>query len=210
MDSSDLTTGISTDLGRREVTRKTGKERLKNGGADLGVDLQNFWQWSVSDLLSNVTRGRFAEFIVARALGISTDRVRDEWAPFDLKTPSGLKVEVKSAAFLQSWHQARLSSISFRTPATRSWDAATNVLSQEVKRQADVYVFAVLAHKNKATIDPLDVSQWHFYVVPTSALNDRKRSQHSITLGTIEREYPKLAFCDLAAAVTSAASGGDR
>jgi hypothetical protein len=220
MDSNDLTNALSTvdpgspvcmstDLGRHKVKRKTGTESLKNGDVPLGVTLQDFWQWSVSDLLSNATRGRVAEFIVARALGISTDGVRNEWAPFDLKTPTGLKIEVKSAAFVQSWHQVRLSSISFRTPATRSWDADTNLLSTEAKRQADVYVFAVLAHTDKATIDPLDVSHWKFYVIPTSALNARRRSQHSITLTTIEKEYRPVAFCDLAGAVERAALSGD-
>jgi hypothetical protein len=48
-----------------------------------------------------------------------------------------------------------------------------------------VYVFAVLTHKDKGTIDPLDVRQWEFYVLPSSALNDRKRSQHSITLKSL-------------------------
>lgn len=199
------TPALSMDLGRREVKRKNGAERLENAGADLGVNLQTFWQWSASDLLSNVTRGRFAEFIVARALSIPTDGVRDEWAAFDLTTSDGLKVEVKSAAFVQSWHQARLSSISFLTPATRAWDAATNVQSQEVKRQADVYVFALLAHTDKSTINPLEVAQWRFYVLPTSLLNGRTRSQHSITLRTLEKECgPGVSFSDLARAVKEA------
>src|SRR5713101_2075903 len=99
---------MSNALGQLKVTRKTGAERLHEGPIDLGVDLLDFWRWSVSDLVSNVTRGRFAEYLVARALGIATDGVRDEWAAFDLETLTGIKVEVKSAAFIQTWHQARL------------------------------------------------------------------------------------------------------
>jgi hypothetical protein len=101
---------MSNALGQLKVRRKTGAERLNEGPIDLGVDLLDFWRWSVSDLVSNVTRGRFAEHLVARALEIATDGVRDEWAAFDLVTPAGIKVEVKSAAFIQTWHQARLSS----------------------------------------------------------------------------------------------------
>jgi hypothetical protein len=160
---------MSTELGRREVARKSGTERLHNGGTDLGVDLRSFWQWSVSDLVSNVTRGRLAEYIVASALGAPTDGVRDEWAAFDLVTQAGVRVEVKSAAYIQSWHQVRLSSISFVTPMTRAWDAETGVQNLEAKRQADVYVFALLAHTDKATVDPLDVSQWRFYILPVGA-----------------------------------------
>ena len=121
-------------LGRLEVARKTGAERLHHEGADLGTDLLEFWQWSTSDLVSNATRGRLAEYLVARALGLGTSDVRDEWAAYDLQTPSGIKVEVKSASFLQSWHQSKPSAITFITPATRAWDPATNVQSRDIRR----------------------------------------------------------------------------
>ena len=79
-----------------------------------------------------------------------------------------VKIEVKSATFLQSCYQTRLSSISYLTPHTRAWDANTNVQSPDAKRQADVYVFALLDHKDKATIDPLNVDQWRFLRRPNS------------------------------------------
>jgi hypothetical protein len=123
--------GGSVDVSRAEieirqslthfpVTRKTGTERFHVDGQDLGFDLLSFWQWSASDLVSNATRGRVAEYIVARALGLALDDVRDEWGAYDLCTPSGIRVEVKSAAYIQSWHQARLSSIMFVVPKTRA------------------------------------------------------------------------------------------
>ncbi len=55
----------------------------------------------------------------------------------------------------------------------------------EPRRHADVYVFALLAHREQATLNPLDLSQWEFWAVPTKALDDRKRSQHSITLNSL-------------------------
>jgi hypothetical protein len=48
--------------------------------------------------VSNVTCGRLAEYLVAHALDIGTDDVRDEWAAFDPQTPSGIKVELTTAA----------------------------------------------------------------------------------------------------------------
>ncbi len=101
-------------LGLRKATLKTGKERVRSGDQHLDGDLLDFWEWSTSDILSNATRGVLAEHIVAQAVGINTkEEVRDEWANFDLQTPSGIKIEVKSAAFLQSWHQNSLSKITF-------------------------------------------------------------------------------------------------
>ena len=58
-----------------------------------------------------------------------------EWDPFDLKTQSGIKVEVKSAAYLQSLHQERLSSIRFGIGPTRRWDARTNRFETEQNRR---------------------------------------------------------------------------
>lgn len=165
---------------------KTGRERFRTDDQVLDFSLCDFWRWSMSDLVSNATRGRLAEFIVAKALSISTETVRDEWGAYDLETPEGIKVEVKSAAYIQSWHQSRFSAISFRTPKTLAWDSETNRQDKQAKRQADVYVFALLSHQEKPTINPLNIRQWQFFVVPTAVLNARTRSQHSITLRTLE------------------------
>jgi len=70
-----------------------------------------------------------------------------EWDSFDLTTPAGLKIEVKSAAYIQSWPQKKLSMIIFQIRKTRSWDEQTNIQSMESKRQADVYVFAFYLHE---------------------------------------------------------------
>jgi len=196
-------------LGQLTAMRKTGAERFREGGKELGFDVLSFWQWSMSDLVSNVSRGRLAEYIVARALGLASEGTRDEWAAFDLLTPSGVKVEVKSAAFVQSWPQRALSPVSFVVPKTRAWDAEANVQAREARRQADVYVFALFAHVDKATVDPLDLGQWRFYVLPTSVLDARKRSQHSITLRSLEGlAGPAVEYSCLRDAVERA-TGGD-
>lgn len=193
-------------LGRIPTTRKTGAEGFHAHGKELGFDLLSFWQWSTSDLISNVSRGRLAEYLVARALGLASDGLRDEWAAFDLLTPSGVKVEVKSAAYIQSWRQRALSPVSFLVPKTLAWDADTNVQAREAQRQADVYVFALLAHIDKATIDPLDLGQWRFYALPTSVLDARTRSQHSITQRSLETlAGPPVGYSRIKEAVESAA-----
>lgn len=168
--------------------RKSGTEPLADAGKPLGPDLSDFWGWSMSDLISNTTRGVLAEFIVATALGVPTTGVREPWAAWDLTLPGPelIRIEVKSAAYLQSWRQRRYSTISFGTPKTHGWDANTSVMDSVQSRQAHVYVFALLAHKDVDTLDPLDVGQWRFFVLPTSVLDDRTRSQHSITLPTLQ------------------------
>ena len=176
-----------SELGRIYASRKTGNEFFHSDEQSLDFNLFSFWIWSCSDLVSNATKGKLAEFIVAKALGSSTDGVRDEWGAYDLIMPNGIKIEVKSAAYVQGWHQDKLSNIIFQTPKTREYNPDTNKLAHESRRQADIYVFAILAHKDKKTIDPLNVNQWSFYVVPTKILDERTRSQHSITLPSLEK-----------------------
>jgi hypothetical protein len=75
------------------------------------------------------------------------------------------------------------------------------------KRQANVYVFAILAHREKSTLNPCDVSQWEFYVLPTRILDERTRSQHSITLPTLSRlSDGSVGYRDLAEKVEEAAA----
>lgn len=180
-----MTTSM-TGLPRLETKRKTGEELFTFDGTSLEFNLLDFWKWSVSDLVSNATRGRLAEYIVARALRIDLGAVRNEWDAYDLLTPTNIKVEVKSAAYLQSWHQRTLSPICFKTRKTRGWDADTSHLAVESRRQADVYVFALLGHKDKSNLNPMELSQWQFYVLATRCLDERQRSQHSITLKSLE------------------------
>ena len=185
--------------------RKSGSEPFHDGGHPVGGTLLKFWQWSASDLVSNATRGVLAEYIVALALGGPTESVRREWDAYDLRLADGTKVEVKSAAYLQAWKQGRLSTIIFQIGKRRWWDAETGMSSDEPSRHADVYVFALLKHQERDTLDPLNIAQWEFYVLPTYALNDRTRSQHSITLPSLQKiSGGPLTFEQLRSAVTFA------
>lgn len=166
---------------------KTGQEFLTYGNQNLKLKLIDFWRWSVSDIVSNATRGRFAEFIVAAALESDFAAVRDEWSAYDLIYADKIKIEVKSAAFLQSWSQKDFSKISFSIRPTKHWDRLTNKQAEFAARQADIYVFCLLKHKDKSTLNPLNLDQWEFYVLSTEALNNYKRSKVCITLNSLQK-----------------------
>ena len=192
-------------FGFLRTSRKSGSEQFGRDGETLEFALLDFWQWSASDLVGNTARGVLAEYIVARALGIPTSGVREVWAAYDLETEDGLRIEVKSAAFVQSWSQKKLSAIQFVVPRRRGWDPETNIMEEEPSRHAHVYVFALLAHQDKATVDPLNLSQWRFYVLPTRVLDERARSQHSIALSSLEAlAGPPIDFWSLGEAVRRA------
>ncbi|TDG36096.1 hypothetical protein EZJ43_10475 [Pedobacter changchengzhani] len=180
-----------------KATPKTGAECISNDGDQTNYSLLDFWRWSVSDILSNATRGRFAEFIVGTAVGINPLDLRDEWDAYDITSPSGIKIEVKSAAYIQSWNQKAFSKISFSIKKARFWDAINNMRNGAPQRHADVYVLCHLKHQDQNTIDPLKMEQWDFYVLPTIRLDNYTRSQHSITLNSLKKLVEPVAYKDL-------------
>jgi hypothetical protein len=190
---------------RIRATRRTGTEAFHQAGRPLGIHLLDFWQWASSDLVSNALRGVLAEYLVACALGVA-EGARSEWDACDLVTPDGVLVEVKSSAYLQSWHQGSLSRPSFSMPETHAWDPETNRFAKEKRRQAQVYVFALQTHQVQATLDPLDVAQWEFYVLPAKVLDTRSIGRKSFGLAALEKLEPKkVKYAGLRAAIEAAA-----
>jgi hypothetical protein len=173
---------------RIRVERKTGGERFSFENKLSDTTLLEFWQWSISDLVNNSTRGILAEYIVAQALGIAKG-VREPWKAYDLDY-RGMKIEVKSAAYLQTWYHKELSKITFPVRPTRNWDAETNVQSKDEKRRADIYVFCVLEHIDKKTLDPMKLDQWRFYLLRASVLNRRFPKLKSIGLKRLMKLEP--------------------
>ena len=83
------------------------------GGQTVG----DFWAWAFSNILTNITRGLFAEFLVGTALG-AVEGKRTEWDSYDLSYGDA-HIEVKSSAYLQSWEQDKPSNIGWSiSPST--------------------------------------------------------------------------------------------
>ena len=182
-----------------DMKELTGDEPIGSAGTPTGLTLLDFWKWSASDVLSNAPRGVLAEFLVGHALG-AVESPREAWAAYDLETPDGIRVEVKSAAYVQSWCQDELSQISFSIG--RTWDE--DGLKQE--RPSDVYVFALLAEKDKEKIDPLDIGQWEFYVVSTHELDQACEDQATIRMSPLrELVGDKVPYAMLEARVKAVA-----
>jgi hypothetical protein len=119
-----------------------------------GRSVCDYWQWAYSDLLSNTNRPILAEYLVGAALeALSGPRI--EWDTTDL-TYRGLTIEVKSAAYVQTWEQKRLSAIRFEIAEHQRWNAETRLYEVGTCRHADCYVFCLLAEQDRNRVDPLD------------------------------------------------------
>jgi hypothetical protein len=173
------------DLDKITTAAKDPNDHFHFGQQSLGFSVLDFWQWNQSDLIENRTRGILAEFIVKQGLGIHNP-TRSEWDVFDFETADRLKIEVKSAAYIQAWRQRKLSLISFNIAPTYAL-LDDNAYALEPKRQADIYIFCLLHHQDQATINPLDLSQWTFYLVATATLNHCFPTQKTIGLNALTR-----------------------
>lgn len=184
-------------LEKSHLSLKNGNEKFMIENQNLNFSLLDFWRWSVSDILSNATRGILAEFIVAKALDVDVSNVRDQWDAYDLVTPENIRVEVKSSAYLQSWEQLDFSKISFSISTAIPWNRSIDKRSDTAIRPADVYVFCLLKHKDKTTVNPLNLDQWEFYVVSTLQLNNDLGNQKSISLSVLQKLAKALNFSEL-------------
>ena len=165
---------------------KTGQECICDGSGKTISTVQKYWQWAYSSLIGNTERGHFAEYLVAVALGIA-DSKRIEWDKYDLKSTSGITVEVKASGYLQTWSQNKLTKPIFSIRPTLAWDYETNQYEEVSKRQADVYVFCLHNYQRKDEgINPLDLSQWEFFVLPTKILDEKMPTQKTISLDKIK------------------------
>ena len=187
-------------LRRIEPKTQSGDEPFRAGEETLGFTLQDYWRWSRSDLMGNAARGVMAEYLVAKALGVTQDP-REEWGEFDVEVPGCGTIEVKSSAHIQSWKQQDYSKISFDIAKRKSaWNPKTGNYREldPPERIADVYVFCLLKHKCQETIDPLDVKQWEFFVVPRSKLDHgHHRDNNKIGLNPLSRLAKPIAYHEL-------------
>lgn len=124
--------------------------------------------------------------------------MRVDWIPYDITSPSGRRVEVKSAAYLQSWTKEYFSKIVFDIAPKRAWTPDGGMApASEKKRNSDIYVFCVYTALTRDE-SLLNLDLWDFYVLPTSVLNKMSATQKSIglqsllKLGPVKTDYASL------------------
>ncbi len=173
-----------------------------------GATVGDFWAWAYSDILANTDRGIFAEFLVGSALGIVEGTSTSGWNSFDLSY-GDWKIEVKSSAYLQSWHQNAPSVIRFGLAEREGWDPETNSWRTERMRSADCYVFCLYAEKDCSRVNVLETSMWQFYVVTTERINQELGAQKSAGLSTIAAMTEPVGYAGLKERVDEVLSGAD-
>jgi hypothetical protein len=192
-----------------------------------GQTVGDFWAWAYSDVDTNIMRAVYAEWWVGTALEC-VGGTWPSWTPWDLDY-KGAKIEVKSTSYLPNWGQrvdgprtlhprerevpknrstkSRIFDIKVTSatlpadPAVLFWPYADYYEDTEIKRRADVYVFAYYAERDPAQYSSLNVSGWRFYVLSTPELERHFTTQDKVALSRVQAVAAELRYAGLRAAV---------
>jgi len=188
------------------IKQKSGYEFFLNGERDINLCTIDFWRWALSNLTSNQTQKMFAEFIVATALNRHNE-VRNENDVFNLETKNGKKVEVLSSSYIQTWSRNGLPNISFTLNPSFGWDAEIPLQSCEGLHLIDMFVFCLLHHRNEHTLNPMNLSQWTFFIIHAQQLEKSLTEKRIITLTELKKLNPIMCgFDNLRRVIESVAS----
>ncbi len=147
-----------------------------------------------------------AEFLVYSSLNrITLDmQKRENWLSFDVTSPSGRRIEVKSAAYIQAWTPENIfSQIRFDIGKKLAWDNVTTTSATVAKRNCDLYVFCLFTAKTK-DVSILNLDYWDFYVLPTSVLDEKVPNQKGIALSSLLKLEPvKTDYAGLGSVIES-------
>lgn len=173
----------------------TGNEHFTFDGMPINKLLLDFWRWNQSLLLSDGIRGELAEFLVASAIGIDTDKPRCSWGDHDLLLDGEFRIEVKSCAYLQAWDvyegaeqpvakKNGFSKIRFDIKPVRA-SGYNRTENYNISRHSEAYVFCLYSCKDRQNANPMVLDEWMFYVLPTAKLNELCGEQKSISLTSL-------------------------
>ncbi len=181
----------------------TGNERLHSHSSIESLEnvtVLDFWSWAFSNLQMNDVRGVFAEWMVAKLLDIPLS-MRDSWGECDLVARGGVRIEVKTSAYLQAWAQKQPSRIVFAGLKGRRLNTRTNQYARTATYNADIYVFCVQIEKDPDRWDALDLDQWRFYLM--TRLDIEQLDQKSLSLGALAKMCPEMRANEFRAKATA-------
>jgi hypothetical protein len=163
-------------------------DELLNSDLKLEGKLLDFLSWAYSDLCDDVNKGIFAEWLVAKILGIKSHR-RYLWANSDLETSSGVRIEVKASAYWQSWKalnpDGSLKDLSkviiqpdnkIRFGGLVARDTIDNSKQEFGSLKSDYYCFCFHTEKNYEAWNAMDISKWEFYLVAAKDIKTKSVS----------------------------------
>ena len=169
--------------------------------------MDEFRRWVLSDRTSPTTRALLAEYYVRCALGCDNELAQD-WEYVDIVLKDDRTIEVKASAYLQPVRGGNLQRTRprFDIPEKKwAWGSELSdwMESERPKRWADCYAFCLENMDDPAAYNPLDLSQWEFFVLSTFRINEVFGHQKTVAIGKLRQEGCRsVAFRDLASEIS--------
>ncbi len=162
----------------------------------------DFWRYRYAQLAG--LHAEIAEFIVARALGISKSENVNYWTAYDMSY-QGHRIEVKESSYVHPWNKTRVSSVrnfSIAPSNNAYWNKVFDPNANEkTARQSEIYVFCLNINQDPQDPQPLNLDLWEFYVVPTYKINqmaiaNNNPNQKTISLNVVRKLARKPCHYD--------------
>ena len=156
-----------------------GDERLRVGGGQIALTVNDFWRWAYSDLLNKQNRTIFADFLVATSLE-ERPMQRQTGQGYDiLWTPDGegIRVNVKAGAYTEALEMEHPDHIQIR------------LSEYDEPHSCDVIVFCIFRAMSQYD-SPLDMELWDFYTASSRVLYRDVPDRRVITLPALMELEP--------------------
>ena len=175
-----------------------GNETFSYNGKDSDMTILDFWRWHFSELYN--MQNTIAEFIVARALGLTEAYNAGDWTLFDMEYRSK-RIEVKETSYMHAWQTDDEPKSKARTfGITKAYEKYQDNTST-FERQNDIYVFCLNTGETRETANPLKLENWEFYVVPTSVINEKCGNAKTISLSRLRKMTSVVPYPEIKSAV---------
>ena len=119
----------------------------------------------------------------------------------DIKLGDGTTVEIKCSAHLQPKREGKLEPMPPKFDISKKTWAWSNRrgdwLPQPVApvRWADIYVLCLEKETDPDSYNPLDLSQWEYFVIPTFRLNEEFPDQKTVPLcRLLQKRFRSVGF----------------
>ena len=183
---------------KQSNNQMVGNECFTLKGKDTDLTMLEFWRWHFSEIFD--LQGKIAEYIVGKALDLKEAQNVGIWTLFDIMY-RGKRIEVKETSYYHAWQTDEERKSEQRVfGITKAYDDYTKKDSL-LRRQNDIYIFCLNTGKTKSTSNPLELSNWKFYVISTNTINEKCGDNKSITLSKVEKLAKETDFSTLKSTV---------
>lgn len=172
-----------------------GNEKFLFEDKELDFGILDFWKYKYSNIWN--MQEYIAEFLIEKALGLEKSQNTDSWTLYDIDYRSK-RIEIKETSYYHPWNEngnisnQRVFGI---TMANSSYEKPSQ--ENKFERQNDIYVFCLNIGKTREEANPMNITNWEFYIVPTKTINALCGKNKTISLGKVKSIAKQVDYFEI-------------